>query len=147
MTGAHWVWSLVPIGAALLAAFVALWGDHRRQSRLGRRIRDAEEVKTRLYGLLTPVAEYWMAKQRDPVLEAKIMAAKLIVVAELDQMQHHSPRLRRWFRDTQECRLDMIDAATGGCFQQQIDWAPDPSRVTTVAREIGRIMRTLRDAC
>ena len=41
----------------------------------------------------------------------------------------------------------MIDAATGGCFQQKSDWAPDPSRVTTVAREIGRIMRTLRDAC
>ena len=146
MTGAHWAWSLAPIGAALLAAFVTLWGDHWRQNRLGRRIRDADEVKTRLYGFLTPVAEYWMANKRDRVLEAKILATKLIVVAELDQMQRHSMRLRRWYRDTEKCRLDMIDAATGGCFQQD-DWAPDPSRVTIVAREIGRIMRTLRDAC
>ena len=146
MTGALWIWSLVPIGAALLAAFVALWGNHWLQNRLGRRIRDAEEVKVRLYGFFAPVAEYWMAETRNPVLEAKVLATKFIVIAELDQMQHHSMRLRRWFRDTQECRLDMIDAATGGCFQQS-DWAPDPSRVTIVAREMGRIIRTLRNAC
>ena len=146
MTGAHWAWSLVPIGAALLAAFVALWGNHWLRNRLGRRVRDAEEVKTRLYGFLALVAEYWMAEQRDPVLEAKVLATKLIVVAELDQMQHHSMRLRRWFQDTQECRLNMIDAATGGCFQQS-DWTSDPSRVPVVAREMGRIVRTLRAAC
>ena len=146
MTGAHWAWSLVPIGAALLAAFVALVGNHWLQNRLGRRVRGAEEVKTRLYGFLALVAEYWMAERRDSVLEAKVLATKLIVVAELDQMQHHSMRLRRWFQDTQERRLDMIDAATGGCFQQS-DWTPDPSRVLIVAREMGRIIRTLRAAC
>ena len=146
MTGAHWVWSLVPIGAALLAAFVALWGNHWLQNRLGRRVRDADEVKTRLYEFLALVAEYWMAERREPVLEAKVFATKLIVVAELDQMQDHSMRLKRWFADTEECRLDMIGAATGGCFQQS-DWAPDPDRVKAVAREMGRIMRTLRDAC
>lgn len=146
MTGAHWVWSLVPIGAALLAAFVALWGNHWLQNRLGRRVRDAEEVKTRLYEFLALVTEYWMAETRDPVLEAKVLAAKLIVVVELEQMQHHSMRLRQWFQDAKECRLDMIDAAVGGCFQQS-DWTPDPSRVPIVAREMGRIIRTLRDAC
>ena len=146
MTGVHWVWSLVPIGAALLATFVALWGNHWLQNRLGRRVRDAEEVKTRLYEFLALVTEYWMAETRDPVLEAKVLATKLIVVVELEQMQHHSMRLRRWFQDAKECRLDMIDAAIGGCFQQS-DWAPDPSRVPIVAREMGRIIRTLRDAC
>lgn len=144
--GAHWVWSLVPIGAALLAASLTLWGDHWRQSRLGRRIRSAEEVRTRLYEFLAAVAEYWMADKRDPVLEAKVLATKLIVIAELDHMRRHSPQLQRWFRDTQECRLDMIDAATGGRFQQR-DWAPVPNRVTIVAREMGRIIRSLRDAC
>lgn len=146
MTDAHWVWSTVPVGAALLAALVALWGNHWLQSRLGRRIRAADEVKTRLYDFLALVAEYWMAETRDSVLESKMLATKLIVIAELDQMRHHSTRLQRWFLDTQECRLDMIDAATGGCFQQN-SWAPDPSRVLKVAREMGRILRTLSDAC
>ena len=69
-------------------------GSYWLQNRLGRRIRNAEEVKTRLYEFLALVAEYWMADKRDPVLEAKVLAAKLIVVVELEQMQHHSMRLR-----------------------------------------------------
>ena len=146
MTGANWIASLVPVGAALLAAFVALSGHHWLQHRVGRRIRDADELKARLYGFLALVAEYWMGETRDSVLEAKVLATKLIIIAELGQMQHHSMRLRRWFRDTQECRLDMIAAATGGCYQQS-DWASDPGRVTKVAREMGRIIRALRDAC
>lgn len=118
MTVAPWIGSLVPIAAALLAALVALSGNHWLQHRVARRARDADDLKARL----------------------------LIVMTELGQMQHHSKRLRRWFQDTQACRLDMMDAATGGCFQQG-DWASDPNRVTIVAREMGRITRTLRDAC
>ena len=146
MTEAHWIGALVSTGGALLAALVALWGHHWLQNRLGRRIRNAEDVKARLYSFLALVAEYWMGESRDTVLEAKVVAAKLIVLAELNQMQHHSMRLHRWFRDTESSRLDMLDAATGGCFQQSA-WAPDPSRVQTVTREMGRIMRTLREAC
>ena len=40
----------------------------------------------------------------------------------------------------------MIDAATGGCFQQE-DWTADPNRVLIVAREMGHILRELRQAC
>ena len=146
MTAASWIGPLAPIAAALLAALVALLGNHWLQHRLARRTRDADDLKTRLYDFLALVAEYWMGETRDSVLEAKVLATKLIVLAELGQIQHHSKRLRRWFGDTRECRLDMMDAATGGCFQQS-DWAADPRRVTIVAREMGRIMRMLRDAC
>ena len=92
------------------------------------------------------VAEYWMAETRDPVLEARIIAAKFTVIAELGHMRGESMRLRRWYSATAACRLDMIDAATGGCFQQQA-WASDPARVMIVARATGRIVRTLRAAC
>lgn len=146
MTAAPWIGSLVPIAAALLAALVALSGNHWLQHRVARRAHDADDLKARLYSFLALVAEYWMGERRDSVLEAKVMATKLIVIAELGQMQHYSRRLRRWFQDTQGCRLDMMDAATGGCFQQS-DWESDPSRVTIVAREMGRITRALRDAC
>ena len=135
-----------PLAAALVAAFVALIGEHRLQTRSGRRIRDADELKRRLYDFLALAAEYWMGEKRDLTLEARVLATKLIVLAELHQMQQHTKALRRWYRNTQECRLDMIDAATGGCFQQH-DWKSDPSRVPMVARELGRIIRTLREAC
>lgn len=146
MTAGHWIGSLVPVAAALLAAFVALSGHHWLQHRVGRRIRDADELKARLYEFLALVAEYWMGERRNSVLEAKVLATKLIVIEELGQMQYHSMRLRRWFLSTRECRLDMIAAATGGCFQQS-DWTSDPNRITVFAREMGRIIRTLRDAC
>lgn len=60
-----------------------------------------------------------VAERRDPVLEAKVLATKLIVMAELRRVRDHSKRLRRWYYDTEEARLELIDAATGGCFQQE----------------------------
>ena len=146
MMAAHWVTSLVAVATALLAAVLAVLGGHWLQHRVGRRIRDADDLKARLYDFLALVTEYWMGETRDSVLEAKVLATKSIVIADIRQMQYHSARLRRWFLDTRGCRLDMIDAATGGCFQQS-DWASDPNRVTKVAREMGRIMRTLRRVC
>ena len=86
MTAAQWIASLVPFGAALLAAVVALSGHHWLQHRVGRRIRDADELKDRLYGFLSLVTEYWMGETRDSVLEAKVLATKLIVIEELGQM-------------------------------------------------------------
>ncbi len=67
MTPTHWVWSLVP----LAAASVALVGNYRLQIRVARRVRDAEDLKRRLYEFLDVVAVYWIGEQRDLVLEAK----------------------------------------------------------------------------
>lgn len=141
-----WLSSLVPFAAAFFAAVLALAGNYWLQHRSGRRIRDADEVRSRMYDFLSLVAEYWTAERRDPVLEARVLAAKLIVMVELREMQSHSKRLRRWYTITEDRRLDMIDAATGGCFQQE-DWTADPNRVLIVAREMGHILRALRQAC
>lgn len=136
----------VPLASALFAALFALAGNYWLQNRWGRRIRHAEDLKRRLYEFLSLVTEYWTVGKRDTLLEARILATKLIVMAELLEMQAHSKRLRRWYRDTQECRLDMIDAATGGSFQQE-DWSSEPERAMAVAREMGRIVRGLQRAC
>lgn len=141
-----WLSLVVPFASALVAVVLALAGNYWLQNRLGRRIRDADEVRARLYDFLSLVAEYWTAERRDPVLEARVLATKLIVVAELGGMRGHSRRLRQWYRDTEDCRLDMIAAATGGCFQQE-NWVADPRRVLMVARDMGRILRDLRRAC
>ena len=138
--------ALAPLATALLAASLALAGNYWLQNRSGRRIRDADEARRHLYDFLALVAEYWMAKQRDTVLEARVLATTWIVMAELRRMQSHSRRLRRWYHDTEEHRLDMIDAATGGCFQQE-DWAADPNRVLLVVRSMRHILGGLRRAC
>ena len=138
--------SLTSLATAVLAALLALAGNYWLQNRSGRRIRDADEVRRHLYDFLALVTEYWIAKRRDPVLEAKVLATKWIVMAELRRMHGHSRRLRRWYRDTEEQRLNMIDAATGGCFQQE-NWMADPSRALLAAREIGHILGQLRRAC
>lgn len=134
-----WLASLVPFASALA-------GNYWLQNRLARRIRDADETKRRLYALLALVAEYWTAEQRDTAIEARVLATTLIVIAELRRMQDHSKRLVKWYSNTEERRLAMIDAATGGCFQQE-DWTADPDRVRIVAREMGYILRELRRAC
>ena len=137
---------LAPVVTAVLAALLALAGNYWLQNRSGRRIRDADEVRRHLYDFLALVAEYWMAEQRDTVLEAKILATKWIVMAELRRMQSHSRRLRQWYGDTEAYRLDMIDAATGGCFQQE-DWVADHDRVLLVARSMRHILGQIRQAC
>lgn len=146
MTATDWATLLNALAPALAAAIIALLGNHWLQNRLARNVRDAEDLKRRLYDFVALVAEYWVAETRDPVLEARIIGAKLIVIAELGHMRGRSGRLRRWYSATEASRLDMIAAATGGCFQQQ-EWAPDPNRVLDVARATGRIVGTLREAC
>ena len=137
---------LTPLATAVLAALLALAGNYWLQHRSGRRIRDADEVRRHLYDFLALVTEYWMAEQRHPVLESRVLATTWIVMAELRRMQSHSRRLRRWYRDTEEQRLDMIDAATGGCFQQE-NWVADHDRVLLVARSMRHVLGALRQAC
>lgn len=139
----NWLGSLV---TAVLAALLALAGNYWLQIRSGRRIRDADEARRHLYDFLALVAEYWMAMQRDAGLEARIVAMKSIVLAELRRVGIQSRRLRRWYDDTEVHRLDMIDAATGGCFQQE-SWAADHDRFSQVAREVRHILDELRRAC
>lgn len=141
----NWL-ALAPLATALLAALLALSGNYWLQNRSGRRIRDADEVRRHLYDLLALVTEYWMAKRRDTTLEARVLAATWIVVAELRRMESHSRRLQRWYDDIEAHRLDMIDAATGGCFQQE-DWVADSNRVLLFARSMHHILGALRQAC
>jgi hypothetical protein len=50
--------------------------------------------------------------------------------------------MKRVPADMDDLRLDLLDAATGGGFQQT-DWQPDPQRVVRMARIVTRIVRLL----
>ena len=140
-----------PLISPLAAAFFVLWGNTWLQRRLTRRLRDADELKERLYKLLELTAEYWAGTSSDhgplrPAMESRILAAKLVVISECRELGRHSRRLGKWHQDTEQYRLDLMDAVTGGCFQQQ-DWESDPQRINHASREVQRIIRALNRAC
>ena len=147
---ASFIQHATPLISPLIAAFLVLLGNSWLQRRLSRRLRDADELKERLYGLLKLTAEYWAGTSSDhgssrPALESRILAAKLVVVSECNEIGRHSRALGRWHRETEQSRLDLMDTVTGGCFQQK-EWESDPQRVTRAAQEIQRIIRALNRA-
>ena len=79
-------------------------------------------------------------------MEARILAEKTIVISQIYEMCRHTKRLREWYEVTRETRLDLIDALTGGCFQQKT-WSPDPNRFLRAARTITSLVSSLNKAC
>ena len=142
--------ALVPLLSALFAALVVLLGNHRLQRRLGKRLRDVEELRTRLYNLVTLLSDYWTHDcrplSRRQELEARIVAEKHIVVSQLEEMGNQTKKLKGWHRETTEQRLDLIDAMTGGCFQQRA-WSPAPERVALAAGKIHQLVSSLNRKC
>lgn len=137
--------------ASLLAAVISLWGNHYLQHRVGRRVRDADDLKRRLYDLLDLAAKYWLSENSDEKfrleLEARIIASQSIISSELREMKRYSKELQQWYSETGSNRLDLMDAVSGGSFQQRSGWHQDPDRVSRAARAIQRIIRALNRAC
>jgi hypothetical protein len=141
--------ALISLLGSLAAASIVLLGNRLLQSGLGRRLREAEELKQRLYRIIGSTADYWAIsghnrKERE-ILEARILADKSIIMSQLSEMQRHTRGLRRWYKQTEHERLDLFDAMTGGRFQQKV-WSPDPARVILAARSIRLLVSSLNQA-
>ncbi len=140
----------VLLGASLLAAVISLWGNHYLQHRVGRSVRDADDLKRRLYELLDLAAKYWLSENTEEKfrleLEARIIASQLIISSELHEMKRYSKKLQQWYGKTESSRLDLMDAVSGGSFQQRNGWHRDPDRVSRAARAIQRIISALNRA-
>lgn len=140
----------VLLGASLLAAVISLWGNHYLQHRVGRSVRDADDLKCRLYDLLDLAAKYWLSENPEESfrleLEARIIASQLIISSELHEMKRYSKKLQQWYCETASNRLDLMDAVSGGSFQQRNGWHRDPDRVSRAARAIQRIISALNRA-
>ena len=117
------------------------------QRRLNPRLRASEDLKKLLYDLLPLAVEYWASDWQDKLedrkrCEAKVLAAKMTVSIQCRHMSLHSRKLKAWHCNMRQSRLNLMDALTGGCFQQAL-WQSDPQRVNRVAKEVNHIVSAL----
>jgi len=104
-----------------------------------------------LYEYLEFITEYWISKdfsaQPKEALEAKMIAYGYFISFECDELGKMSRKLRDWHDKTSEDRLRLMDAATGGCFQQrEPDWQENPQRALQAAQSVMHIIRVLNQA-
>lgn len=142
---------LAPFVTAILAAVLVTTGNYWLQQRVNRRNQAAEELKRRLYEYLEFITEYWTSKdfsgQSKEALEAKMIAYGHFISFECDELGKMSRKLRNWRNKTMDNRLQLMDAATGGCFQQrESDWEEEPQRASQAAQAVMRIISTLNQA-
>ena len=138
----------IAIISAVLGAAVIVCGNHYLQRGVVRRHRSADDLKNRLYEFLDLAVRYWTAAGSEPrsTMEARILASWAVVASGCNDMTSRSRALRGWHRDTGQARMDLLDAVTGGCFQQA-DWSPDPARATRAAKYVVSIASKLDHAC
>ena len=140
---------LSPLVVPVPAVIITLFGNRWLQNRLGRRLREVDDLKQRLYSILKLSGEYWVTSghhvNERKLLEGRILAETQIVGSQMAEIQRHSGRLRNWYAATHKERLDLFDALTGGCFQEN-DWSPDPTRFRLGASIIESLVKSLNEA-
>ena len=140
--------SVTPL-AIVVGAGIAWLGNYHVQKRIHRHLRlvhGVDDLKRRLHDFVDQAARYWTLDdprgEKHRTLEAQILARKRIILEEFNALSSKSTKLKRSHLQTKATRLDLWNAATGGCFQQAT-WKPDPKRVVKVAAEATRIIRAL----
>lgn len=138
----------ITIISTVLGAAIIVCGNHYLQHGVVRRHRGADDLKHRLYEFLDMAVRYWTATSSEPrsTMEARILASWAVIASECNDMMVRSQALRGWYRDTDQARRDLLDAVTGGCFQQT-DWSPDPVRANRAAKHVVSITSKLNHAC
>lgn len=137
--------ALMGVLAAIVGALVGWAGNYHVQFRLHRHLRRIDELRCAFYDYVDLAVNYWTAADNDrnrrQVLEAKMMVAQRIISSEYAILAKLRKSMKKSFEQTNNNRLNLWDAATGGRFQQQ-DWKQDPDRVMQIVREVNAIVRT-----
>ena len=138
--------------AIIAGAGVAWFGNYRVQRNIHHHLRllqGVDDLKRKLHEFVDLSANYWTLDcprgEKHRTLEARMIARKRIIREEFRALGSRSKRLKESYQQTKATRLDLWNAATGGCFQQA-DWQADPERVTRVAAEASRVIRSLNQA-
>ena len=138
--------------AIIAGAGVAWFGNYRVQRNIQRHLRllqGVDDLKRKLHEFVDLSANYWTLDrprgEKHRTLEARMIARERIIREEFRALGSRSRRLKESYRQTKGTRLDLWNAATGGCFQQT-DCQANPERVTRVAAEANRIIRSLNQA-
>lgn len=140
--------TLVPFMSAIAGATIALFGNRVLQRGLARK-QAAEEIKQKLYHIITLTSDYWIVggsrKDREK-REARILVEKTIAISQLYKIGRRTRRLRGWYSTTREQRLGLLKAMTGGCFQQK-SWSNDLERVLRITHLSMKLISSLEKSC
>ena len=136
---------------AILSAIIALVGNYYINHRLARRRLAVDELKTSLFEYLKLLAEYWIPNKNTKnshreVIEAHILAMGSVISLRCLEIKELSKKLENWYVVSKHARLDLLESATGGCFQQS-NWNPNPQRFQNATKIVTRILIDLNKAC
>ena len=139
-----WITIISAVLGAAVGAAVIVYGNHYLQRGVVRRHRSADDLKNRLYEFLDLAVRYWTdaGSEPRPTMEARILASWAVITSGCNDMASHSQPLREWYRDTEQTRRDLLDAVTGGCFQQK-DWSPNRGHANRAAKHVVSIASKL----
>ena len=139
---------IASLSSAVIGVAGAWVGNYYLRHKVERRQREAEAVRSMLYQLTDLVARYWTDDHHTSrsLLEGRIMSQQHLVIRALSDMKDHSKKLRKWHESTEANRLSLLEAASGGPFQDE-HWQPDRNRVRTASREVAHIVSELSRAC
>ena len=131
--------------ASIAGALIGWAGNYYVQERIHRRLARADELRRAFYEYLQLTADYWFSTGTDlekrQSLEGRMFVAWRIISSEYSLLAKTNCRIRRSYVHTQSLRTDLLDAATGGCFQQ-VEWTRDPDRVRSAARAVTEIVKS-----
>lgn len=138
--------------AIIAGAGIAWFGNYRVQRNIHHHLRllqGVDDLKRKLHEFVDLSVNYWTLDcpraEKHRTLEARMIARKRIIQEEFRALGSRSKRLKESYQRTKDTRLELWNAATGGRFQQA-EWKTDPQRVTRVAAEASRIIRSLNQA-
>ena len=75
-------------------------------------------------------------------MEAQILVAQAVFLTEYSVLAKRYKRIKKSYNDTRDMRAVLLDAATGGCFQQE-QWKRDMERPRRLATTVTSIVKSL----
>ncbi|MYF66223.1 MAG: hypothetical protein F4182_01345 [Gammaproteobacteria bacterium] len=131
---------------AVIAALVGWIGNYLVQVRVQGLHFRVDRLRRALYAFLDLTTRYWLSSNSDVSarqhLEAQIIVAQEVYLTEYSVLAKRYRRIKKSHDDTKDMRDVLLDAATGGCFQQE-QWRCDLERPRLLATAVTSIVKSL----
>ena len=137
---------LSALAGAMSGALVGWIGNYLVQVRVQGRLLRVDRLRRALYDFLDLTTRYWLSSDNDVIkrksLEAQILVAREVIWNEYSQLSKRYRHIKKSYESTAEMRSVLLDAATGGCFQQK-QWQSDIERPLRLAAAVSSIVKSL----
>lgn len=135
------------LAGAVIAALVGWIGNYLVQVRVQGRLLRVNRLRRSLYDFLDLTTRYWLSSDPDAIkrrsLEAQILVAQEVIWTEYSQLSKQYRQIKKSYESTEDMRSILLDAATGGCFQQE-QWETDVERPRRLAAAVSAIVKSLK---